>query len=81
MYIHVALSSDHSLLTLNMLFNVILKKFEVPFYDSWSENDALIKRLMKIHSIHQYYIMALRPPSLLPPPPQKKVFQFCNAIS
>ena len=42
---YIALSCDHSLLTLILPFEAILRKFS----GVWSENGALFKRLMKIH--------------------------------
>ena len=53
-------SSDHSLLTLNLPFNVILSEVWGCFRtDVWSGNAALLKRLMKIHSNPLILIMAL----------------------
>ena len=46
---YIATPSDHSLQTLVLPFKVILRKFELFFY-VWSEKDALVKWLMKIHS-------------------------------
>ena len=44
-YIHVATSSDCSLLTFILPFKMILRRFEV-FSDVWSENTANFKRLI-----------------------------------
>ena len=49
MYIHVAPSSGHSLMNLNVHFKLTLRRFGL-FSDVWSENAALFKRLMKIQS-------------------------------
>ena len=46
---YVAPSSDCSLLILDLPFKVILRRVRL-FFDIWSENAALSKRLMKIHS-------------------------------
>ena len=45
---YTAPSSDHSLLTPNLPLKIILSLRL--FYDVWSENAGLFKRLMKIHS-------------------------------
>ena len=44
----IAPSSDHSLLTLNLSFKVILRKLRL-CSNVWNENAADFKRLMKIH--------------------------------
>ena len=48
-FVYKAPSSDYSLLTLILPFKVILSMFRL-FSDVWSEKDALLKRLLKIHS-------------------------------
>ena len=54
---YIAPSGDHSLLTYNVPFKVIQRKFEVIFLCLFnSENDALLKGFMKIPS---------KPPMLL----------------
>ena len=57
MYIHVAPSSDRSLLNLNVPFKLILRRIG-DVTDVWSENAALFIRLMKIHS--NPLVLALR---------------------
>ena len=54
--------ASHNVSLLNMPFKSDSKQGGLRlFSDDWSEKAALFKRLMKIHSIHQYYdIMALR---------------------
>ena len=47
-FMYIAPSSGHSLLNLHVI--LILRRFELCFSDVWSENAALFKRLMKIHS-------------------------------
>ena len=56
-FMYIALSSDHSLVTLTLPFKVILRKFLRLFSDVWIENAALFKRLMKIHSNPPMYTM------------------------
>ena len=50
---YIAPSSDHLLLILNVPFKVILRKLRL-FSDVWSENIALFKKVMTIHSNPQY---------------------------
>ena len=46
---YIAPSSGHILFNLNLLFKLVLRRFEV-FSDVWSENAALFERLMEINS-------------------------------
>ena len=51
---YIAPSSGHEWFNLLNWFLGDLRLFS----DVWSENAALVERLMTIHSIHQYYTMA-----------------------
>ena len=57
-FIYIVPSSDHSLLTLNMPFKVMLKRFEVVFM--FGVKMLHFWRLINIHFINQYYTMALK---------------------
>ena len=52
-------SSDHSLLTLNLPFKVILRKFDVVFWCLYRENDARLKNGWKFIHFHLYYTIDL----------------------
>ena len=59
MFIHVAASSGHELLNLNLSFKLILKKFEVVFFMSGVRMLPLLKNWRQFIQIDQHYTMAL----------------------
>ena len=57
-FMYIAPSSDHSLLTPNLPFKVVLRDLRL-FSDVWSENATLFTDRCKLIQIHQYHTMAL----------------------